>query len=154
MKLNRSKDILSKLGNIVHADTQKHGHRIDLTLSEVHKLTGPGSLDFGGSEFREAPSEVVRPQKKQSDDDYGWWSLESGTYIVACNESIELDDSGIAVVTPHPHSLKAGLTVNTTVIDAGATANTETITLLIKVPEKGCNIKENARFASLFLISE
>jgi len=154
MKLHTSNEILSVLGNIIHADTQKHGRRIDLTLSEVHELTGPGSLDFGGSEFREAPAEVIRPQKKQPDDDYGWWTLDGGTYIATCNESIELDENSMAVVAPHPHSLSAGLKVNTAVLDSDAASHSKSITLLIEVPEIGCNIKENARFATLFLISE
>lgn len=154
MKLNSSKEILSALDNIIHADTQTHDQRVDLTLSEVRKLTGPGSLDFGGSEFRKAPTEIVPPQRKQSDDDYGWWTLIGGTYIAVCNESLDLSDGRVAVAAPHPHSLSAGLMVNTSVIDEDTAAHTEKIILLIEVTETGCKIKENARFASLFLLSE
>ena len=93
---------------IVHLDTQRAASGLDLTIGSVFRVTGAGQLDFGGSEFAPATREEVTPQRARPDDDYGWWNLEAGTYIIRYNEALELDDEHMAQVFPHERLLHAG----------------------------------------------
>ena len=150
MSLLQSDEVLKYLSNIIHKDTQQHERHIDLTVSEIHLLTGSGSLDFGGSEFKAAQSVPVSAEKRNSDDKYGWWQLKKGTYRAFFNESINEGQDYTAIVSPQIHTQEAGLVSNTYLIASGEAVGT--LSLNFTVPETGCNIKENARFASLFLI--
>lgn len=146
-------DIVRKsLDNLIHLDTQQQKYCLDLTVSEVHKFTRNGSLDFGGSEFEAAATQKIEAEKQNPGDDYGWWKLKSGTYKAICNESLVTDDTDIAIVTPHKHACQAGLILNTLIITGQK--NSDTVDLTFNVPEAGCDIKENARFASIYILSE
>ncbi|SMO91605.1 hypothetical protein [Gracilimonas mengyeensis] len=150
MSLLPSKEILKHLSDIIHADTQQHEFNIDLTVSEVHLITGSGSLDFGGSEFHAAESVPVKPEKENPDDDYGWWKLKKGTHRLLFNESLEEIPNGIALISPHSHAQQAGLITNSRIITASE--DTDQLFMNIVVPEAGCRIKENARIASLIIL--
>lgn len=148
MNLLNASQITNQIENIIHQDTQLNENSIDLTVDEIHKLTEAGSLDFGGSEFNPAQTQIVNHQKEDEDDDYGWWKLEKGRYKCLCNETISLEDS-LAFLTLHEHAKKAGLMANTSLIPE----KIEELSFNFDVPEIGCNIKENARIATVFLIN-
>lgn len=152
MSLLRSDEVLKYLSNVIHKDTQQHEYHIDLTVSEIQLLTGPGSLDFGGSEFKAAQSVAINPEKKDPEDKYGWWQLKKGTYRAFFNESISMDEDQdlTAIVSPHFHAQEAGLISNTYLMASGEAMGT--LSMNFSVPETGCNIKENARIAALFLV--
>lgn len=146
MQLLTSAELSDHLQNIVHEDTQLHETRIDLTVDEVSKLKQAGSLDFGGSEFEPAKADIIKPRKKNEDDDYGWWNLEAGSYKARFNEELSLNEKMLALMNLHYHARQAGIVANTQLI--GYSGSLE---MLFNVPEVGCNIKENARFATLYL---
>lgn len=150
MSLLQSDEVLKYLSNIIHKDTQQHELHIDLTVSEIHVLTGSGSLDFGGSEFKAAQSVPVSAEKKNPEDKYRWWQLKKGTYRAFFNEAIDEGQNYTAIISPHFHAQEAGLISNTYLIPSGEAIGT--LSLNFRVPETGCNIKENARLATLFLI--
>lgn len=147
MKLLPSDKILELTDNIIHEDTQLHDQHLDLTVAEVHQLTGAGSLDFGGSEFTPAASEPIDPEKLNPNDSYGWWDLKIDTYQALFNESIEIPEDMIAVITPHIHAEKSGIIINTLYLSAED--NLEDLSMYFHVPVAGCKIKENARIATL-----
>lgn len=151
MALIKSDELTKNINDLIHLDTQKQQYCLDLTLSEVHTFTGPGSLDFGGSEFEPASTQIIKPKKKNPDDKYGWWTLQEGIYRAVCNESFKPLENHSIFIVPHEHAQDAGLMVNTVIADRNQ--NSETIRLLIQVPKSGCNIKENARFASAYMVS-
>lgn len=151
MTLFKSNEIKKNIHNLVHQDTQQQEYCLDLTLSEIHEFTGAGSLDFGGSEFEPASTQIMKPEKKNTDDKYGWWKLSGGIYRAVCNESFKPLENHSIFITPHVHAQEAGLMVNTVIADRNQ--NSDAIRLLIQVPDAGCNIKENARFASAFMVS-
>jgi len=91
--------LASQLDGLVHLDTQRASTGIDLTVDAVFRTTGPGQLDFGGGEFQTVPRERIGPTLDDPDDDYGWWTLEKGAYVVQYNESLRLDDGQQAVVS-------------------------------------------------------
>lgn len=146
MELLTSEDISDHITNIIHAGTQQHERCMDLTVDRVEQMTEPGSLDFGGSEFEAAGTEPISPEKKNADDDYGWWRLESGTYRVTCNEQLSTDEETLALITPHEHAREAGMMINTQVVQSSGA-----ISLTVHVPSAGINIKENARVATAHL---
>ncbi|NBC64379.1 MAG: dCTP deaminase, partial [Bacteroidetes bacterium] len=86
MNLLPSDNILNLTENIIHKDIQLHEQHLDFTVAEVHRLTGAGSLDFGGSEFTPAKSEIIDPKKRNPNDSYGWWDLKIDTYKAVFNE--------------------------------------------------------------------
>jgi hypothetical protein len=152
MKLLSSDHYLGELDNLIHADTQQQKFSLDLTVSEIHQITNAGSLDFGGSEFKAASTREIKAQKTDPADKYGWWQLEDGIFKAVCNESFNFKQSKLVMISPHEHALQAGLIVNASVrnVDSGM----QPISLLIQTPDTGCNIKENARFATLHIFSE
>lgn len=147
MKLLESEEILEQISDIIHEDTQLHDRHLDLTVAEVHRLTESGSLDFGGSEFTPAGTEPINPEKRNPNDDYGWWDLKIDTYKAVFNESIEIADNSIAIITPHSHAEKAGLIINTLFLTSKDDLND--LEMYFHVPVAGCKIKENARIATL-----
>lgn len=147
MKLLSSDDILDLTGNLIHEDTQVHKQHIDLTVAEVHRLIRAGSLDFGGSEFTPAESEPIDPEKLNPNDSYGWWDLKIDTYKAVFNESVEVPENTIAVITPHIHAEKSGIIINTLYISAED--DLDDLSMYFHVPVAGCKIKENARIATL-----
>lgn len=147
MDLISSKNILNHVKNIVHEDTQLHTNCIDLTVTSVHRLTEAGALDFGGSEFEPAQTEPIDAKKENPDDDYGWWKLDAGRYKAVFNEQITASEEAVAFLAPHPHAREAGVTANTQVLSGDESSN-----IIFDVPDAGCHIKENARFAALYLM--
>jgi hypothetical protein len=146
MRILTSQHASDQFTNLIHLETQASDHGIDLTVAEVHRLTGPGSLDFGGSEFEAAPHERISPQKRNPDDDYGWWDLKAGRYVVQYNEGID-PGPGVAVVYPHRRLLLAGghhpaFTVQ---------EDKSPLTGLLIVGNHGLHLKENGRISTAIL---
>lgn len=150
MFLLKSEEILEHLSNLIHRDTQQQKLHIDLTVAEIHRITKAGSLDFGGSEFEPVQSVRLEPEKKSPNDDYGWWQLSKGTYRAMFNETLEIPEEIISVVSLHDHALGAGLIGSNRLITGQEKISR--ITLNFVVPEAGCNIKENARFSMLHML--
>lgn len=146
----KSDELQNHVESIIHKDTQQHETHFDLTIDTIHKLTKAGSLDFGGSEFEAAETELINPQKNKGDD-YGWWNLSQGHYHATMNETVKEVEDTIAFISLHPHARKAGIISNTSVLSNQQ--NGSPITLNFITPDPGCNIKENARFATLYLLA-
>lgn len=138
------------LDDALHADTQVEDRTVSLTAGAISELTGPGHLDFGGSEFQLADRHAVEPMKRNEDDDYGWWSLAEGQYIVEFNETIDLTQGHYGLVQPHDHLYWNGVNHPTLLLDADDTDMR--ISIPITVGQNGVEIKENARVSSLRVI--
>lgn len=152
MFLLEGDELLEHAGNIIHEKTQKHSLNLDLTVSEIYRYTQPGSLDFGGSEFEPAEAERVDPVKQSKNDDYGWWILKEATYKAVFNESLSNLEDTLVAIAPHSHALEAGIVTNTLLLSVDGSL--ETLGMNFRVPVAGCNIKENARFATLHIFAE
>ena len=151
MILLKSNELTDHLRSIIHEETQQHEHHFDLTVSHIHKITEAGSLDFGGSEFQKADIRKIAPQKDNKDDKYGWWHLPKGTYRATMNEELKEFKDTIALLAPHIHTQQAGIIANSIILSSEEEG--DSITMNFTVPEAGCNIKENARFAVLYLLA-
>ncbi len=140
-------EIADQLENIIHRDTQARDHRFDLTVDRIYHLTGPGKLDFGGSEFERAGRTEVTSRKKDPADDYGWWLLDEGTYVIEYNESFALDAGRTALVFPLARLLQAGASHPAfTVSERLETPETQ-----LTVGPGGCHLKENGRVSGVLL---
>ncbi|TYP95127.1 hypothetical protein LX73_0422 [Fodinibius salinus] len=147
-----SDELTKYIDSFIHQDTQQHEDHFDLTVSSISVLTQKGALDFGGSEFEAAQEETIIPQKRNDDDDYGWWELSEGMYNAVMNEELNTSKQAAPLLSLHPHARKAGLIANTSIIKNNS-AN-KRIEITFKVPKSGCSIKENARLATLYLLAD
>lgn len=137
-----------RVTGVLHRETQEFDFGTDLTVAEVHRLTGPGSLDFGGGEFRPAPVEILEPVKRDPDDEYGWWPLEAGAYRIRYNEGVDLDEDELGLVHPHPRLMEAGGHHASFIVSG----KQEAITTLLWVGATGLDIKENSRVSRLLIL--
>jgi deoxycytidine triphosphate deaminase len=144
-------DALSEqLDGLVHLETQRASNGIDLTVDAVFRPTGPGQLDFGGGECEAVPREPLTPVLDDPVDDYAWWTLEEGTYIVQYNESLTLAEGQQAGLYPLERTLRAGAHHGTYFLDEGR----DPIEALLVVGRMGCRLKENCRLSRLVLFGE
>jgi hypothetical protein len=132
-------DLVDAVEGIVHAPTQvREDGGIDLTVAEIYEIRAPGRVDFGGGELKPAEREPHPRVWRNEDDDYQWWHLDPGTYLIEHNESL----SGTAVLQPR-----------TAIVDRGGTHPTlrveELPTVPLTVGGAGLRIKENARVSTL-----
>ena len=129
------------LEGIVHEPSQTEGRGFDLTVAEVYEITGPGRVDFGGGELEAAEIEAHDSEKRHDDDDYEWWHLDEGQYLVDYNESLTSEEMSFVVQTRDE------------LLARGAFHPTLHVTELPRVPLSvggaGLGIKENARVSTL-----
>ena len=134
-------DLTAFVDGIVHEPTQTGGRGLDLTVAAVHEVTGPGRVDFGGGELEPAETEPHPTAKRNEDDDYEWWTLEAGQYLLEYNETVAApDDVSLRVQTRDE------------LLARGAFHPTLTVTELDGVPLSvggaGLKLKENARVST------
>ena len=129
------------LDGIVHEPSQTEGRGFDLTVTEIHEVASPGRVDFGGGELEAAELEPHPSEKRNPDDDYEWWHLDAGQYLLEYNES--LDASGLSFTLQTRDELLARGTFHPTL----------SVTSLPRVPLSvggaGIRLKENARVSTL-----
>ncbi|WP_135366362.1 dCTP deaminase/dUTPase family protein [Halosimplex halophilum] len=135
-------DLTAFVDGIVHEPTQTEGRGLDLTVTEVYEVAEPGRVDFGGGELEAAEVEPHDRQFRNEDDDYQWWHLDAGQYLVAYNESLALPDDSVARVQTRD-----------AVAARGAFHPTLELSELGRVPLSvggaGLRLKENARVSTV-----
>ncbi len=142
-------EVAAHLEGVLHRETQQHDYETDLTAGAIFRVAGTGTLDFGGSEYAQAPREPLQPQKADPGDEHGWWALDQGTYIVRYNESVHPTPTQIAFIQPHERLLLAGGYHAAFHFRA---PREELETLLIVGPG-GLRVKENARISKLLIFA-
>lgn len=129
------------IDGIVHESTQTEGRGFDLTVAEVYEITEAGRVDFGGGELEDAETEPHDSEKRNPEDDYEWWNLDAGRYLIEYNESIASDEMSFTVRTRDE------------LLARGAFHPTLSVTELPWVPLSvggaGIRIKENARVSTI-----
>lgn len=131
------------LKDIVHADTQVSEQGIDLTVSQIYRVEEKGEIDFGGSERKDAEITEIEPELRNSDDDYGWWELTPGTYLMEYNEEISTDE--LTCIQPLSRLTRNSTTHSTLIVS-------ELGLIPLQVGGQGISIKENSRVSRLFII--
>ncbi|MEF8870145.1 MAG: dCTP deaminase [Haloarculaceae archaeon] len=126
---------------IVHEPTQTGGRGFDLTVADVYEVTAPGRVDFGGGELDAAEVSLHDSETRNPDDDYEWWHLDAGQYLVEYNESLASEDVLFTLQTRDE------------LLARGAFHPTLHVSDLPRVPLSvggaGLRLKENARVSTL-----
>lgn len=135
------------LSDKLHEGTQVESTSVSLTAGSFYQPAGAGELDFGGSEFQLGDRSEVSAEKRNSDDDYGWWDLSGGQWIMELNETITYTDPFDALLQPHQHLTWNGATHPTLRL----TEDDADMRLLVPltVPAPGLKVKENARVTTI-----
>ncbi len=134
-------ELFERLEGTVHEATQVGDRGVDLTVGRVLEVVRPGSVDFGGDELSSAGLTALRRRYRDPEDEYGWWTLTAGTYLVEFNESLTGDDP----VRVEPRRA---------VVERGGSHPTVTTTDFHRVPLSvggaGLRLKENARVSTAY----
>ena len=127
----------------LHLETQLQPNGFDLTVAEIHRFNGSGKLDFSNSEREIPDTEKIKPEKKSSEDDYGWWDLEPGVYKVVMNEKVDIPKDLLGIAFPRSSLLRMGASTENAFWDGGYSGGGE---FMLRVDNsEGIEIKENAR---------
>lgn len=125
---------------LLHEETQIHDHGVDLTVTKVYEIEVPGRVDFGGGELEPARVHSHKRHWRNEDDDYQWWRLEAGQYLIEYNES--LDSDGLVTVQPRLALVERGAFHPTL-------RSRELSRMPISVGGAGILLKENARVSTV-----
>lgn len=131
----------------IDLETQLTPQGFDLTVDEIHRYKGKGSLDFSNSERKISETEKISVEKRNPGDNYGWWKLEQGVYKIIMNEKVDIPNDLTALAFPRSSLLRMGCTIDNAVWDSGF-KGTGSFMLTVQNPE-GVEIKENARVNQL-----
>jgi deoxycytidine triphosphate deaminase len=133
-------DLVDRVTGIVHEPTQTEGAGVDITVAEVSEVTGAGRVDFGGGELEAAETAPHPTTLRNPDDEYEWWHLDAGQYLLAFNEALD---------TPEPVLVQP----RDAILERGAFHPTLRTTDLGRVPlavgGAGLKLKANARVATV-----
>lgn len=125
----------------VHEPTQREGEGFDLTVAEVYEVTGAGRVDFGGGELVPATTDPHPGELRDPEDDYEWWDLDAGQYLLEYNESLSAREMRFTVQTRRA------------LLARGACHPTLHVTELPRVPLSvgghGIQLKANARVSTV-----
>ena len=125
---------------IVHEPTQTEAAGFDLTVAAIEEVTAPGRIDFGGGELDPAETSPHETEFREPEDDYAWWHLDAGQYLLSYNES--LVGGARATVQTRDELLARGAfhpTLEVTSLDA----------VPLSVGGAGLRVKENARVSTV-----
>ena len=148
MKVCTGQEIAALAGGLISEKHQVKPYGIDLTVASISIVEKEGDIDFGGSEEKEALIEKIEPVKRSEGDEYGWWELVAGEYLIEYNEKIEIPEHSMGIIQSLPRTLKAGVCHTTMMLSPGDKLDG----MVLSVGKYGFNVKENARISSLLLL--
>ncbi len=134
----------------VHLETQLQEHQFDLTLSKVEEFKGGGRIDFSNNERKLPSTNNIPTRKKNSDDEYGWWTLSKGQYLAETNETVKLPEDMIMIQQPRLSLLKSG--VETPVQITTSQEPVKPKFMLRIENNNGLEVKENARIVKAIFL--
>lgn len=135
-----SSDLADRVEGIVYEETQVHDRGLDLTVAAVAVIEDPGRIDFGGGELDTASLDRVPTELRTPGDDYEWWYLTEGQYVIEYNEALTGEEP--VWLQPRNELLERG--------GAHPTVRVERLGQMpLSVSRGGVRIKENARVSTL-----
>ncbi|RQG93433.1 dCTP deaminase [Natrarchaeobius chitinivorans] len=134
--------LVEYIDNLVYEPAQVHEHGVDLTVSAVYEVAAPGRIDFGGDELEDADLEPVPTELRNPDDEFGWWNLDGGQYVVQHNEFLtDLEEP--LQLQPRNELLARGGSHPSMLVASHLPL------IPLSVAGDGLRIKENARISTL-----
>lgn len=101
-------DLTAFVDDMIYEPTQTEGQGVDLTVNGIYEITAPGRVDFGGGELASADIEPTPNAKRAPDDDYAWWTLDAGQYLIEYNETLSPPASEALIIQAHDALLARG----------------------------------------------
>ena len=138
-------DLTAFVDDLVYEPTQTDSPGLDLTVASIRRITEPGRVDFGGSELTAAETQPVETEKRDPDDDYGWWNLTEGVYLIEYNETLAAPDD-LSFVLQTRFEVRTRGAFHPTV---HLTSDQPLGPIPLSVGAGGITIKENARLSTL-----
>lgn len=138
-------DLTAFVDDLVYEPTQTDSRGLDLTVDSVARISEPGRVDFGGGELDPADTEPVPTEKRDPEDDYGWWDLSEGVYLIEYNESVSIPDDVDLLVQTRDAVRTRGAFHPTLHLSGLDTLGMVPLTVGVG----GIKIKENARLSTL-----
>lgn len=138
-------DLTTFVENLVYEPTQTDSPGVDLTVDSISRITDPGRVDFGGGELDAARTELVETETRDPEDDYSWWTLTEGVYLVAYNETLVAPDD-VQFVLQTRQAVRTRGAFHPTVHLSG---DQSLGPIPLTVGDGGIKIKENARLSTL-----
>jgi hypothetical protein len=136
----RPSQLTTLVSGLLHEETQVTDRGLDLTVNEVLRVETPGRVDFGGDELDNANLSAHDKVWRNDEDEYQWWHLDGGQYLVEYNETFSTD-----------HALTVQIRDEVRV--RGAFHPTLELTELGRIPFSvapgGIRLKENARISTV-----
>ncbi len=136
--------------DFINLDTQLTSNGLDLTVASIHEFAGPGRIDFSNDERALPETREIPVEKKDAEDEYGWWRLRPGAYKIRTNETVKIPANMVALAFPRSSLLRAGVHIKNGVWDAGFQGKSEFL-LVVENPD-GVEIKQNARVNHLVFL--
>ena len=147
LKLIKEKGLITDYLNL---DIQLTPNGFDLTVGGVFEFSSQGALDFSNRERVISQIREILPEKKDSQDKFGWWNLKRGAYKIRVNESLNLPNDLVGIAFPRSSLLRIGAFTQTGVWDAGFRGKSEFILTVENL--QGLRLKQNARIIQLIFI--
>lgn len=132
--------LTDRLEGVVQEDTQVHDRGVDLTVAEIYEIDGPGRVDFGGDELEAPDLSPHEKTRRNPDDDYGWWYLDNGGYLLEYNEALTAGEP-VTLQTREALRIRGAFHPTAAVEDLGR--------MPLSVGGEGIRLKENARVSTL-----
>ena len=143
MQILKGETIAGFVEKIIDKNRQIGPYSVDLTVKSITQLEGVGRVDFSGKEFAWGQRTILSPKQIMPSDEFGWWRLASGEYVVRLNEALNLPPSTLAIVLPHERIAQNGADHSALFIQTPM----QHIEVLLQVGKVGIEIKENARIS-------
>lgn len=132
--------LADRVEGMLHEGTQVHDRGLDLTVAEVYEVDDPGRVDFGGDELDPAELSAHERTRRNPDDDYAWWYLDDGEYLLEYNEDLT-DREPLTLQTREAVRARGAFHPTVTVREAGR--------MPLTVGGARIRLKENARVSTL-----
>lgn len=126
-------------------ETQVQPNGFDLTLAEIRRFAGPGTLSVDNA-LRVLPDLEEVPELDDED-----FILEPGAYHVLYNETVALPKNLMAFGRPRSTLNRCGATIHTAIWDAGY--HGRSTSLLVVHNPAGVRIELDARVAQLAFVT-
>ena len=136
----RPSDLTTIVDGVLHEETQVTDRGLDLTVAEMYEVEDPGRVDFGGGELEDATVAAHDKRWRDEDDDYQWWHLDGGQYLVEYNEMLAAD---------RPLLVQTRDAVRTRGAFHPSLRVRELDRVPLSVSPGGLRVKENARISTL-----
>lgn len=136
---------VARVRGILNPKYQVHAYWVDLTVRSISGVLPVGKLDYGGGEYTPAGRVTLTAKRLRSEDNYLWWELKRGCYVIEFNETLALAENEFALLEPDPRTLRTGAW-HVPVYLRGQVAPMD---MLFDVQALRLLVKENARVSRL-----